>query len=163
MSFRSKILIAIQFICFGYFAFFQKIVGSGTLLILQLAGLVLCLWSIYVMQIGNFNVQPEVKTGARLISAGPYKLIRNPMYTGLLIIFSIGLVSNFTWISLFFFILLCMVFVLKIRDEERYLEISFGKQYSAYKRKTFRMIPYVWWVPSIRFSTLLINKFRRPC
>ena len=144
MSFRSKILIAIQFICFGYFALFQKIVGSGILLILQLAGLVLCLWSIYVMQIGNFNVQPEVKTGARLISAGPYKLIRNPMYTGLLIIFLFGLVSNFTWISLFFFILLCTVFILKIRDEENYLEISFGQRYVEYKRKTFRMIPYVW-------------------
>jgi len=79
-----------------------------------------------------------------LISAGPYKLIRNPMYTGLLIIFLFGLVSNFTWISLFFFILLCTVFILKIRDEENYLEISFGQRYVEYKRKTFRMIPYVW-------------------
>lgn len=144
MSFRSKILVAIQFICFGYFAFFQKIVGSGLLLILQLAGLFLCLWSIYIMRVGNFNVQPEVKTGARLISAGPYKLIRNPMYTGLLIIFLFGLISSFTWISLFFFVLLCAVFILKIRDEEHYLEISFGQRYAEYKRKTFRMIPYVW-------------------
>ena len=97
MSFKSKILLFLQFLCFGYFLFFQDLLASGIFILVQFLGFLLCLWSIAVMGIRNFNAQPEVKKGARLIKIGPYALIRNPMYAGLLLFFGAGLASHFNW------------------------------------------------------------------
>ena len=144
MSIRSKILLTLQFLCFGYFALFQQLLTSGILLLFQISGFALCIWSIAVMGIGNFNAQPEVKTGAKLIRKGPYSILRNPMYTGLLLFFGFGLIQHFNWPGALVFILLCFVFALKIIDEEKFLSKRFGNSYLDYKRSTYRLIPLLW-------------------
>ena len=90
MSFKSKILLFFQFLCFGYFVFFQDLLANGIFILVQFLGFLLCLWSIVIMGVGNFNAQPEVKRGARLVKIGPYSVIRNPMYTGLILFFGSG-------------------------------------------------------------------------
>ena len=143
MSFRSKILLFFQFLCFGYFVFFHDLIASGIFILVQFLGFLLCLWSIVIMGIGNFNAQPEVKKGARLVKIGPYAVIRNPMYTGLLLFFGAGLVSHFSWPGVFALIALFLIFILKVLDEERFLAERFGNSYLEYKDSTFRMIPYL--------------------
>ena len=143
MSSRSKILLLLQFICFGYFAFFSKVFASGGFLLVQLLGLGLGIWSVITMGLSNFNAQPEVKRGARLIRKGPYSLIRNPMYTSLLLFFASGLFSEFNWTGLATLLLLAAVFAFKIRDEEKFLLRRFGVIYSEYKESTYRLIPYI--------------------
>lgn len=143
MSLRSKILLTLQFLCFGYFVFFQELLASGIFILVQFIGFLLCLWSIAVMGIGNFNAQPEVKLNARLVKIGPYSTIRNPMYAGLLLFFAAGLISNFNWQGLIAWTCLTFIFGLKIRDEEKYLAARFGSNYSSYFKTTYRMIPYL--------------------
>ena len=143
MSVRSKILLALQFACFGYFLLYQEILASGVFILLQFFGFLLCLWSIAVMGIGNFNAQPEVKPRARLVKIGPYTRIRNPMYTGLLLFFGAGLISNFNWQGLAAWVSLALIFLLKIADEEKYLTERFGVSYKEYVSTTYRMIPYL--------------------
>lgn len=143
MSIRSKTLLTLQFLCFGYFVLCQQLIASGFFLFMQILGFILCVWSIAVMGIGNFNAQPEVKAGAKLIRRGPYSLLRNPMYSGLIIFFGFGLLDHFSWKGLTAFILLCTVFALKIMDEEKFLSERFGPLYLEYKRSTYRIIPLV--------------------
>ena len=143
MSFKSKILLFFQFLCFGYLVFFQDLLASGIFILVQFLGFLLCLWSIVIMGVGNFNAQPEVKRGARLVKIGPYALIRNPMYTGLILFFGAGLASHFNWPGVVALLVLLLIFILKVLDEERFLAERFGKAYLEYKDSTFRMIPYL--------------------
>ena len=143
MSSRSKILLLLQFLCFGYFALFSKVFASGGLLPVQLLGVALGIWSVISMGLGNFNAQPEVKQAARLIRRGPYALIRNPMYTSLLLFFTFGLLDQFSWPGLLVLLLLALVFAIKIRDEENFLALRFGSSYTEYKNSTYRMIPFL--------------------
>ena len=144
MSFRSKILLLLQFLCFGYFAFFSKVFASSGLLLVQLLGIALGIWSVISMGLRNFNAQPEVRKGARLIRTGPYALIRNPMYTSLLLFFTPGLLNEFNWTGFAVLMLLGIVFALKIRDEEKFLLGRFGAIYASYRESTYRLIPYVY-------------------
>jgi protein-S-isoprenylcysteine O-methyltransferase Ste14 len=143
MSTKSLLLLISQFLCFGFLLLYLEWPGNGFYFILQVAGIVLCLWSILVMGLGNFNAQPEVKSGAVLIRKGPYSVIRNPMYAGLLLFFGSGVADDLVWQGLLVFVGLCLTFALKIRDEEKYLTERFGETYLAYKRKSSRIIPYV--------------------
>lgn len=143
MSNRSVILVILQFLCFLFFLIQGNIFASGILLACQILGFTLCLWSILVMRIGHFNVQPEVKKNAVFVNSGPYRLIRNPMYAGLIIFFGAGVLHSFQIMNLIVFLLLFLVFLLKIGLEEKFLENQFGKDYIAYKKRTKRLVPYL--------------------
>lgn len=143
MSKKSLLLVIIQFSCFGFFAFDGVINTKNGLFYIQLLGFIIALWGVLVMKLGNFNVQPEVKAIAKMVTRGPYKIIRNPMYTGLLIFFGIAVITNFNYLRLFVFLLLSTSLVLKIFMEETFLEERFGKVYLEYKVNTYRLIPFL--------------------
>ena len=110
MSSKSTVLIFIQFACFAYFIFNENLLVNNTLLTLQIIGFTLSIWAIFVMRLGNFNVQPEVKLDAIFITKGPYKFIRNPMYMGLILFFSANTISEFSFFSLAVFTILVIVY-----------------------------------------------------
>jgi len=144
MSSKSAILIFLQFACFAYFIFYEDLLVNNTLITIQIIGFALSIWAIIVMRIGNFNVQPEVKLNARFITNGPYRLIRNPMYTGLILFFSVNIIAEFSFFSLAVFTILVGVFLTKITMEESFLSEKFGLKYEKYKNGTFRLVPYIY-------------------
>ncbi len=113
------------------------------MLFFQIIGLAIGLWGIIAMKIGNFNIQPEVKHSANFVSHGPYKIIRNPMYTGILIFFGISVSTNFNYLRLIVLLILATALVLKIFMEEQFLSEYFEKEYVEYKKKTYRLIPFI--------------------
>lgn len=143
MSFTSRILVILQFISLMYFLLFSEIITPGSLALIQLIGFAISLWSVFVMRIGNFNVQPEVKQNAVFVEKGPYRLIRNPMYTGLIIFFGTTTLYFKNPLDFVFFIILVIALILKIQMEEKFLEERFGDQYLAYKKRTKRLIPFL--------------------
>ena len=144
MSKKSMVLVVLQFSCFLYFGIDGALFADNFLLLGQLLGLAIGLWGIKTMQLGNFNIQPEVKKNAHFISKGPYSLIRNPMYTGVLIFFSIALYAEFSYMRLLIYIILTVTLLLKIDAEEKFLTERFSNEYLAYKKKTFRLIPFIY-------------------
>lgn len=79
-----------------------------------------------------------------LITEGPYRWIRHPMYLGLIVFpAGAGLVFG-SWIGLALPLLLVGLFVWRIADEERLMHQEFGDRWSAYCRRTWRLIPFVY-------------------
>jgi len=68
MSKKSKLLVIIQFSSLLFFGFDGNLFGTGFLLWLQFFFLFIGFWAIYVMKLGNFNIQPEVKETAIFIT-----------------------------------------------------------------------------------------------
>ncbi len=110
---------------------------------LRVAGVFIALWGIVAGGITNFNIQPEVKA-EKLIVKLPFSVIRNPMYLGLILFFGAEMIANFQLVRLVVYILLIIVLVIKIITEERYLLQKFGDEYVAFKKRSYRLIPFVY-------------------
>ncbi|WP_457616086.1 methyltransferase family protein [Lutibacter sp.] len=145
MSKKSLILVILQFSSFAFFGLNTHLFAqSSGWLGIQLIGLGIGLWGIFAMKLGNFNIQPEVKNTAKFITKGPYKIIRNPMYTGIILFFGVSVYCNYTPLRLFVFLILSTVLILKISMEEQFLSKKFGEKYLEYKAKTYRLIPFIY-------------------
>ena len=144
MSIASKLLVFLQVSCLAYLLFFTKFMSQGLLLIIQISGILLLLWAVITMRLGNFNIQPELKQNAHFVNSGPYRLIRNPMYTGLIIFFGAGALHSLELTESFVFLILTLVLIIKIRLEEKFLENRFGQAYVNYKSRTYRLLPYIY-------------------
>ncbi|HEY7417825.1 MAG TPA: isoprenylcysteine carboxylmethyltransferase family protein [Ktedonobacteraceae bacterium] len=91
-----------------------------------------------------FTATVAIAAEQSLVEAGPYRLIRHPSYTGILIIL-LGLGLSLTnWLSLLV-IMGCALIGLgyRIRVEEHALQEHLGQQYQEYMQRTKRLIPFV--------------------
>jgi protein-S-isoprenylcysteine O-methyltransferase Ste14 len=86
----------------------------------------------------------EVEAGQKVISTGPYALVRHPMYVGgLVYIFSIPLALG-SWWGLPITVLFAPIFAWRILDEEKFLAKNLPG-YTEYRDKVkYRLIPFVW-------------------
>ena len=92
---------------------------------------------------GNFNVQPEVKAGARLATGGIYRRIRHPMYSAVLLAMLGALALDLRLWRLLAWLLLLAVLIAKLRREEHYLAQRFPN-YGEYCERTRRLLPGLW-------------------
>ena len=75
----------------------------------------------------------------RLLTSGPYRLSRNPMYVGLTIAYVGGiLLTNIGWCLLILIVVLIVFEKVIIPHEERYLQSAFGEVYSEYANRVRR-------------------------
>ncbi len=117
--------------------------ASLWLLAIEAAGILLGIWAILAMGIGNFNITPDVKRNGRLVTAGPYALIRHPMYTALLLTTLPLIVNSFSLFRLGLWLLLLIDLVLKLKYEEGLLRQALPG-YGAYMERSYRLIPFVY-------------------
>jgi protein-S-isoprenylcysteine O-methyltransferase Ste14 len=113
-----------------------------TLLLLSVA-LVLGLWTLGHNRFGNFNIQPELKRGARLVTGGPYRRIRHPMYASVLLGVGALVVADSRPWRIALLAALLVVLLLKAAREEEYLRAAFP-EYAAYAARTWRLVPFVY-------------------
>ncbi len=144
MSKKSLLLVIIQFSCFALLTFGGKLWANDFLLYLQLIALAYTLWATLTLRLGNFNIQPEVKKTAQFVNSGPYRISRNPIYTGLLFFYGFGVFTHLDYYQLGIYFILALVLLLKIQDEEKYLTAHFGTVYTDYKSNSYRLIPYIY-------------------
>ncbi len=143
MSKKSLILVIIQILTMVYLLIFNTPFFIGLGLVFQALGIFSGIWGILTMGIGNFNIQPEVKSNS-LITAGPYNWIRNPMYLAVILFYATIVVQNFSWMNGIVFIILLITILLKIYSEEEFLDERFGEEYANYKMKSKRIIPFIY-------------------
>jgi len=112
--------------------------------ILEVVGVGLGLWSIYAMRITTLQITADVPPDSNLISDGPYKFIRHPMYLGVLLV-ALGLLINVdTPLRILAFLLLAFDIIIKANYEEMLLIKYFKEGYKDYQQKTKKFIPFVY-------------------
>jgi len=110
---------------------------------LMLLGVVIRQWAIAVL--GRFfSFHVRVVEDHRVVDKGPYRLVRHPSYTGVLITF-IGL--SLAVQSLGALLVLLAVFIVsygyRMKVEEKTLLTELGDNYVDYMKRTKRIIPYL--------------------
>jgi protein-S-isoprenylcysteine O-methyltransferase len=105
------------------------------------AGTVLRWWSI--LHLGRFfSVDVAISHDHTVVETGPYRFVRHPSYTGLLLqCAGLGVVLG---TALSFFVIIVPTFLVlshRIRVEEKALLANFGEDYAAYTRRTKRLLP----------------------
>ena len=93
----------------------------------------------------NWSITLEIREQHKLICAGPYALVRHPMYTSFLLI-SLGqafLLSNWV-VGLAGLIGFAILFFLRVDKEEHMMLENFGPEYRSYMERTKRIIPYLY-------------------
>ena len=87
------------------------------------------------------NTLVTIKSATSLQTKGIYSLTRNPMYMGLLILYSgIAMLEGNWWTFIFIPLIIIIMQAYVIRGEENYLLRAFGEQYVVYKKKVRRWI-----------------------
>jgi len=78
---------------------------------------------------------------AHFVDSGPYRFVRNPMYTGVLLLgASLGLALG-TWLLPVAATVMFLLLARRTRIEEKYLIARFGDQYRAYMDRVGRFFP----------------------
>jgi protein-S-isoprenylcysteine O-methyltransferase Ste14 len=109
----------------------------------MLAGIALRQWSIRVL--GRFfSTKVQITGDQRIITSGPYSIIRHPAYSGsLLTLLGLGLSAK-TWAgALVIVVLFGLVYGYRISIEENLLKAEFGQGYADYAKRTKRLIPFL--------------------
>ena len=106
-------------------------------------GVLLAIWSRRTLA-DNWSFTVEFKVGHELVEKGPYRYVRHPIYTGILLLclgtalFGARLGS---WLG---FAFLCLGFWIKLRQEEVLLTRHFPAEYPGYQARVKALIPFVW-------------------
>ena len=116
---------------------------------IQIVGVILCIFGLIFavwarLNLGrNWSGTPSIKEEHELVTSGPYRFVRHPIYTGMLFaLFG----SAFAGGIIFFviFIVFSINFLYRIPVEEKYMMQLFPNEYSDYKKQTKILIPFIW-------------------
>jgi protein-S-isoprenylcysteine O-methyltransferase Ste14 len=113
-------------------------------LALMATGVVVRQWAIFVL--GRFfTVDVRIHPGQSVVDRGPYRWVRHPAYTGLVVFFvGVGLALS-NWASLLVLALVPTAGILvRIHSEERALLAGLGEEYRRYAATHSRLFPGIW-------------------
>lgn len=143
MKLKSYTLVAIQLTCIAIIVFTGPIFPDEILFLsLGIAGALLGLWAIIVMELGRFNITPDVHKNSRMVTKGPYKYIRHPMYDSVLMMTFAWVLGYLTIFRSAIWIVLVIDLILKLKYEEKLLADRY-KEYQDYQKRTKSLIPFI--------------------
>jgi protein-S-isoprenylcysteine O-methyltransferase Ste14 len=86
----------------------------------------------------------EVSAEQKVISTGPYSVVRHPMYAGASVLLLFTPIALGSWVAIPFAIAIILVVVVRLLDEEKFLATNLSG-YPEYRQKIrYRLIPLIW-------------------
>ena len=140
----STVLVGLQFILIGLMVWpFGPWRLSMTFWSAIVASAVLGVFTLAHNRLGNFNIRPEPKASAKLITSGSYRLIRHPMYSALMLAMAAFVVAEQSSLKLGLWFALALVLTAKANFEEQLMRERF-QEYENYQERTKRFVPWLW-------------------
>ncbi|HYK94482.1 MAG TPA: isoprenylcysteine carboxylmethyltransferase family protein [Candidatus Dormibacteraeota bacterium] len=152
---RGEGWVVLQFVCLALVAagglLYPGFVPGDDLAVLRLVGdlLVVCglalvAWAIVALQPAKaFTAVPLPRADGALVETGPYRFVRHPVYSGLILAGIGGAVARASLAAGVATIALALVLELKRRREEQWL-VERYTGYTAYRARTKALIPFVY-------------------
>lgn len=114
---------------------------AGLGLVLFVSGLGFAIWA--RRNIGrNWGMPMTQKDDPELVTTGPYRLVRHPIYSGILVA-GIGSAVALSWAWLAVVALMGIYFIYSATVEERFLTEKFPDSYPAYRHSTKMLVPFI--------------------
>ncbi len=149
LSFSIFIILFLFFFFYSNIYFFGAVLFSRSLIsesigfLISIIGLALALWGRLTLGM-NWSRDPLVTKSSKLITKGPYGIVRHPIYSGAIAMFLgtaiyLGLLGGFIGL-----IVGLLGIFWKTRLEEKELIKQFPKDYSEYKKHARAFIPFIY-------------------
>jgi protein-S-isoprenylcysteine O-methyltransferase Ste14 len=116
------------------------ITGGGAVTVL---GLFFAIWARGALG-RHWSGEITIKVEHELIRSGPYKLVRHPIYTGILIMYAGTAVVTGTNLAIAGFVLSVIAYLRKMGLEEPNLRVAFGPKYDEYCLESWALVPWVY-------------------
>ncbi len=148
MKLSSLGLVAAQFVLIALVAspvtalFTSDIVSIVGLMLIVLAVL-LAIWALKSMSSGTFQVLPEPTNNSQLTMSGPYRFVRHPMYSAVILAGLGAALSHSTLWHASVLIALVVVLMFKIHREESLL-LSRYDSYANYRERSKALVPFIY-------------------
>jgi protein-S-isoprenylcysteine O-methyltransferase Ste14 len=123
---------------FAPLALWLAVLGAA----LTFAGLAFAIWARFVIA-GNWSSYVELKRDHELIVAGPYRWVRHPIYTGLLLAFVGSALAVGEWRGVLAVAIVAASFWRKLKLEEAVMRRQFGAAYARYAARVPALIPFL--------------------
>ena len=106
------------------------------------SGLAFSAWA-RVLLGGNWSASVTLKEGHEIVRSGPYRLVRHPIYSGLIVAVAGCALARGEWRGPVAFAIAAAALWRKLRLEERWLGAEFGARYADYRRRTWALLPFI--------------------
>jgi len=136
----------------GYFGMIGGLLGllatrslfssSPFVISIQMAALLLFFWARVTFGRRSYHVVADPTQGG-LVTGGPYRYIRHPIYAAMCLFTLAGVAAHWSWGSAFCGGLILGSAVIRIYCEEPLVAARYP-EYAPYKARTWRMIPFVY-------------------
>lgn len=129
---------------FIHYGQFDNVILSVIAVIIMVIGLSIRIYSMRKLNTSYTRILQTTEQ-QKLHTGGLYKIIRHPGYLGTILIWiSFGFAIE-NYIVLFIAIPMTFIsYTYRIKSEEKMLLNQFGQEYADYKKKSWRLIPYIW-------------------
>jgi len=105
-------------------------------------GLIIGSLALLQNKLDNFNIRPDIKENASLVTTGIYSYIRHPMYTSVLLMMAgVAILYPFEYEFVLYAILVVILLVKLFYEESLWHNES--QEYKEYSQHTKRVIPYI--------------------
>ena len=141
---KSIILTVIQYVTLAIILFRITWISTNILLmIIQIIGFIVAAWAIIEMRKSKINIAPTPRKNAILVTSGPYKLVRHPMYLSLILSLTPIMISYYNQTTIIIFAVFAINLILKMLFEESLLKKHFNA-YISYMKHSWRLFPYIY-------------------
>lgn len=144
----GAVLVGLQFALLAWLAV-KAAVGLGAArlpadaLASAAAAIALGLWALSANRPGNFHIRPVPREGGHLVQHGPYRWIRHPMYSALLLAGVAAARLSGDGVAWLILLALAGVLAVKAAVEERALVAHYA-DYPDYQKRTRRFVPGIY-------------------